>query len=233
MSTLREITYSILDILKPNNLSSSSLNEELVKQYIKVVRAQLIRQILSKNIPLDSVFIQSLGCISLIKADKSDCCDFPVGCKVLRTQVPIPTPIDGGTSLITRVGPVNLFEKAYQNVQLERVPFLKTNQYTRNIIKWFKANINGYIYLVTDGSLQSLGQEVVNIQGVFEDPEKVGEFINCSTGTACFNADSPYPFPESMLPTLKEMVMKRFLMIETSQPIDKNNDNNENSKQQS
>ena len=232
MSTLREIVYSILDVIKPNNLTSSSINEELVKQYVKVVRAQLIKQILSKNTPLDSIFIQSLGCVSLVKADKSECCDFPIGCKVLRTSVPIPSSVDGGTSLITRVGPVNIFEKSYQNIQLERVPFVGKNKYTKDIVKWFM-NTNGYLYLVTDESFQSLGLEIINIQGVFEDPEQVGTFKNCATGTVCFSADSPYPFPDSMLPILKEIVIKKFLLIETSQPIDKTNDANENSKPQS
>jgi hypothetical protein len=232
VSTLREIVYSILDVIKPNNLTSSSINEELVKQYVKVVRAQLIKQLLSKNTSLDSVFIQSLGCVPLVKTDKSECCDYPVGCKVLRTSVPIPSAVDGATNLITRVGPVSMFEKSYQNIQAERVPFIGKNKYTKGIIKWFNINTIGYIYLVTDESLQSLGLETVNIQGVFEDPEEVGNFRNCTTGTSCFNVDSQYPFPESMLPTLKEMVMKKFLIIESAQPIDKTNDANENSKPQ-
>lgn len=208
------------------------MTEELVKQYVKVVRSQLIKQILSKNTALDSSFIQSLGCVSLIKADKSECCDFPIGCKILKTAVPIPSVIDGGTSLITRVGPVNLYEKGYQNVASERVPFMGGNKYTKGIIKWFKMNNTGYLYLVTDESMQSLGMEVINIQGVFSDPEEVSSFKNCATGDTCFTMDSPYPFPDSMLPALTELVLKKFMIIEASQPIDKSNDLNENSKPQ-
>jgi hypothetical protein len=232
MSTLREIVYSILDVVKPNNLTSSSMTEELVKQYIKVVRAQLIKQSLSKNTSLHPSYIQSLGCVTLTKADKSECCDYPVGCKILRTSVQIPSVIDGATSLLTRVGPVNISEKTYQNVQFERVPFIGTNRYSKNIIKWFYMNNTNYVYLITDESYMSMGLEVINIQGIFEDPEEVGNFRNCSTGTSCFTEDSKYPIPDSILPILKELVIKKFMVIEASQPIDKTNDNNENSKPQ-
>lgn len=233
MSTLREIVYSILDTVKPNNLTSSSMTEELVKQYVKVVRAQLIKQSLTKNYSLPPSFIQSLGCVSLIKADKSECCDYPVGCKILRTSVPIPLPIDGNTSLITRVGPVNLTEKAFQNIQSERVPFSGKNKFSRSINKWFTMNNSNYLYILTDESISSMGMEVINIQGVFENPEDVGSFKNCTTGTSCFNADSAYPVPDSMVPIIVEIVAKKFMLIEASQPIDKTNDNNENSKPQS
>lgn len=232
MSTLREITYSILDVIKPNNLTSSSLTEELVKYHVKTIRAQLIKQSLAKNYSLHNSFIQSLGCVSLIKADKSECCDYPTGCKILRTSVPIPNVVDGCTSLLTRVGPVNLSEKSFQNIQQERVAFSGKNKYSKGIIKWFTMNNSNYLYLLTDESFASMGLEVINIQGVFEDPEEVGPFRNCITGTSCFNADSKYPLPDSMVPILQDMVLKK-LGIQVSQPIDKTNDDNENSKPQS
>lgn len=233
MSTLQEITYSILDVVKPNNLTSSSMTEELVKYYVKTVRAQLIKQNLSKNSPLHNSYIQSLGCVSLVTADKSECCEYPVGCKILRTSVPIPNPVDGNTILITRVGPVNITEKSYQNIPQERVPFSGKNKYSRGINKWFTINNSNYLYILTDESIQSMGLEVINIQGVFEDPEEVGQFKDCTTGVACFNSNSKYPIPDSLIPTLVELVQKKFMLIEASQPIDKTNDNNENSKPQS
>jgi hypothetical protein len=173
--------------------------------------------------------VQSLGCVNLVIADQSECCEYPSGCKILRTEVEIPSVVDSNINLLTRVGPVNISEKSFQNVQFERVPYLN-NKFTNNIIKWFTINNSNYIYFVVNDDYMKMGMEVVNIQGVFEDPELVGNFSDCKTGLSCFNSDSKYPIPESTIPILQEIIIKKFLAITVQQPIDKSNDNNENFK---
>lgn len=229
MSTLSEITYSILDTIKPNNLSGNDITTELIAYHIKNVRAQLIKQSMGKSYSLHNSYIQSLGCIKLVAADASECCEYPTGCIIMRTEVEIPSVVDCNTNLLTRVGTVNISEKSFQNIQFERVPYLN-NKYTNNIIKWFTINNSNYVYFVMNDDYMKMGMEVVNIQGVFEDPELVGNFTNCLTGLKCFNSDSKYPIPESTVPILQEIVIKKFLAITVQQPIDKSNDNNENFK---
>lgn len=229
MSTLNEIVFAVLDTVRPLNQTNSEITEELVKYYIKVVRAQLAKQNLSKHGSLHSQWFQSLGCVDIIKADPSECCAYPTGCIILKTELEIPNTIEGATNLLTRVGPVDITEKPYQYIEFERVPFEGTNKYTKNLIKWFTGSNSNYIYLLMDYSNYiNMGLEVIHMHGVFEDPEQLVDFQQCSTGEACFSADAKYPIPDSLVPTLVEMVIKKFILPQSQAPIDNSNDSSPN-----
>lgn len=229
MSTLNELVFSILDTVRPLNQTNSEITEELVKFHIKNVRAQLAKQSLSKNGTLANQWFQSLGCIDLVESDPSECCAFPTGCIILRTDVAVPNTIEGATNLLSRVGPVDITEKPYQYVEFERVPFEGTNKYTKNLIKWFVGSNDNHIYLLINNSnYLAMGLEVIHVHGVFEDPEQLVDFQQCSTGEACFSADSKYPIPDSMIPTLIEMVIKKFILPQSQAPIDSSNDSSTN-----
>lgn len=229
MSTLSEITFSILDNVRPLNQTNTDITEEIVKFYIKTVRAQLAKQTIQKNGVLGNAWFQSLGCVELVEADKSECCAFPTGCVILRTSVTIPKPIDSETSLLTRVGPVDITERPYQYIEFERVPFEGSNKYTRHFIKWFLGSNEDYVYLLMDeNDYINMGLEVIHMHGAFENPEDLVDFIQCSTGESCFSDDSKYPIPDSMIPTLIEMVIKKFVQPQSQAPIDNSNDGKTN-----
>lgn len=234
MSTLNDIVFSILDVVKPRNLTSSVITEELIKQYIKVVRAKLLREDLNKGHTVDSYIIQSLGCIPLVEVDKSECCLYATGCKILRTSVKIPSTIEmHSRQMFTRVGPVDRYDVSYQKIEAERVPFSGYNKYTKDLKKYFTLNNDGYLYLlVREGDLLDNSLEVISVQGIFEDPEELSKYTNCSTGQVCFSADSQYPIKEHMLPVLIELVIKKFIGVQSQSPIDNSNDNKENSESQ-
>jgi hypothetical protein len=229
MSSLNEITFAILDTVRPENMSNGNITTELIQYHIKNVRAQLAKQHVSKNGVLSSAWTQSLGCISLINADRSECCDYPTGCVILRTNIPIPTPIESRTSSITRVGPVNLTENSFQHIEFERVPFAGLNKYTKSLIKWFTINSSNYIYLlVPDNDYLINSLETINVQAAIEDPMLATTFTNCSTGEKCFNSDSRYPVPDSLVPTIIEMVIKKFVALQAQANVDKTNDGSTN-----
>lgn len=229
MSTLSEITFGVINTINPKSISGSPITKELVAFHLKNARAVIAKQQVGKYGTLDSSYIQSLGCIDLVQADKSECCEYPTGCVILRTAVKIPQTLSGSTNLLTRVGPVNLTEPAFQHVEFERVPFLGFNKYTKNTVKWFTPNFNNYVYLVVpEGDFLENSIEVIGINGAFEDPEMVSAFMNCSTGDSCFNADSQYPIPDSVIPIIQDMVIKNFVGIQFKQPIDSSNDNSNN-----
>ncbi len=224
MSTKNELIFSILDTVRPENMTNSDITTELVGFHIKNVRAQLIKQSLNKGYTPPNSCIQSLGCITVSLADKSDCCEYPTGCVILKTNVQIPQVIDYSTNLLTRVGPVDITERPYQNIEFERVPFEGYNKYTKNLIKWFIPNNSNYLYLLINAdNYLKLGLEVINVQGVFENPDDVSSFTNCSTGTTCFSSDSKYPVPDSMIPIIQEMVIKKFILPQSQAPIDSSN----------
>ncbi len=229
MSSLSEITFAILDTVRPENMSNGDISTELVQYHVKNIRSQLAKQAVGKNGVLSNSWVQSLGCISLVYADRSECCEFPVGCKILRTSVPIPNPIESRSSLITRVGPVDLTASNYQQIEFERVSFVGYNKYTNNLTKWFTINGSNYIYLlVKDDDLLLNSLETINIQAVLEDPMQATNFLNCVTGETCFNTNSRYPVPDSLVPTIIEMVIKKFISIQAQAAIDKSNDGSTN-----
>lgn len=225
MSTLAEITFGVINTINPKQISGSSITKELVAFHVKNVRAQLAKQAIGKYGTLESEYIQSLGCINLVLADKSECCEYPTECLILRTEVKIPQTLTGKTSLLTRVGPVNLTESSFQHIEFERVPFEGLNKYTRSLTKWFKTDFNNYLYiLVNEADYIKNGLEVINVRGAFADPEDCSDFITCSTNETCFSFDSEYPVPDSMIPIIQDMVIKNFIGIQFKQPIDSTND---------
>lgn len=230
MDTLNSIVFAILDTVRPDNMTSSDITEELIKFHIKNIRSQLIKQEANKGHSIDSYIIQSLGCIPLELADKSECCDYPTGCKILRTAVEIPSPIEMyNRQLITRFGPVSGTDRPWQQIEYERVPFEGTNKYTRNLYKWFTKNTNRRLYLlVPEDDLLHNSIEVGEISGVWEDPEELYNFKNCSTGEPCFSADSQFPVKSWMVPLIIELVIKKFVSIQAQAPIDSSNDNKTN-----
>ncbi len=228
MATLDQIVYSILDTVKPDNMTNSQITPELVRFHVKNVRAQLAKQTIGKYGVLPNQYFQPLGCVSLILADKSECCEFPTGCTILRSEIPIPNTIDGSTNLL-RVGPVDVTAEPFQPIEFERVPFEGYNRFTKHLTKWFINNNTNYVYLLVnteDYLLSSL--ETVSMQGAIEDPEVASNFVNCTTGGVCFSPDSKYPIPDSILPILQEMVIKKFVSMQAQQPIDSSNDNKQN-----
>ena len=228
--TLNELVFAVLDTVRPDNLTNSSISEELVKFHIKNTRAELIKQGANKGYTIDSYVIQSLGCIDLEEVDASECCEVPSGCKILRTNVSIPTPIKmHSRQLITRVGPVNRLEKSWQQIEFERVPFETPTRFTKNMIKWFTMNNNGRVYILVPADNMILRSiDICTIDGVWSDPEDLVTFHNCDTGEACFSGKSEFPCSEDMANTILKIVINEFVAKQNTQPIDVTNDNKTN-----
>lgn len=228
MSTLNEIIFSVLDLVKPKNQTQTNIPIELIKYHIKTVRAQLATQQINKYGTLGPQWWSNLGCIKVIEVDKSECCDFQTSCKILRTDTEMPNYIDGSTTLL-RVSPVNITQSIYQNIAFERVPFEGEGR-IKGLVKWFTTNSNNFVYLLTYDDYTLRGLEVVQIMAILDDPEDASNFTDCTTGI-CFSADDQYPCPNSIVSILIEIVAKR-LMIAIQNPIDSSNDNKVDPKQQ-
>jgi len=224
MSTLKEISFSILETVRPKASITEPITLELIKFHVKNTRAQLIRQELNKSRSVDNEIIQDLGCIDLVKVDRSECCSTDIGCVFLRTSIKIPGFIElNQKPLITRIGPVDKISKPWQLIQYERVPFEFLNKFTKNEIKVFLMNNNDYIYLaIHEDNILKKTLKKINIQGVLEDPEKASTFNQCS-GQVCFSDNSNFPVKDWMINSIKDLVIKTFIGPESKQPIDYSN----------
>jgi len=223
-TSLEELVYSILEIVRPRALTSELINESVIEYEINAVRAQLIKQDINRGYSVDSWIIQDLGCIDLELVDKSECCDVELGCKILRTVQQIPSPIElHQKQLITRIGPIDKMARPYDYIAYNRVPYSGRNsKFSKKVIRTFTKDNDGYIYIIADDSLDSILLSKINVQGVFEDPRLVSEFRHCS-GEVCYTNSSAYPVKSWMIPVIQEIVIAKFIGPQTKAMTDSEN----------
>lgn len=234
--TLNEIVYSIIEIIRPKLMSGDAINKDLVKFLVKNTRAALIRQDLNKAHTIDRSLIQDLGCVEVEIVDSAECCDIESECSFIRTKKPIPSLVElHNKTLLTRVGPIDKMGKAYEVLEYERVPYeiSSENPFTNKLLKAFMMNSKGYVYLlIPKNSKSKMMIEYINIQGVFEDPEQLREYASGCSGSACYSDDEPFPVKHWMINSIRDIVIQKYLGVQSQARIDTSNDNKVNPEQQ-
>lgn len=219
--SLNELAYSILNTIRGRSVITDVITTSQLKYHIKNTRAQLIKQDSNKGYSADSYIVQSLGCVDLILADKSECCNVNIGCTILRTKEPIPSVIElHHDQLWTRIGSVDFTQPAFDFISYERVPYESAGRFN-NTVKAFLMNNNGFMYfLVPDTKLKLM--KYANIQGVFEDPEDVSRFNNCN-GTSCYSDSTPFPVKAWMANSIEKIVIDMFADRQSKSSVDMTN----------
>jgi hypothetical protein len=220
--SLNELTFDLINLVRGGNtVSTEPISREQVKFWVINKRAQYIRNELNKSRSIDPYLIQDLGCVELVEVDRAECCSVEVGCTFLRTKHPIPSLVElHHKNLLTRVGPVDKISKPFDVIPYERVPYEFRNKFTRNSIKAFMMNNNGYLYLaIREGNNLAKLLDVINIQGVFENPRDVAKFSHCD-GKPCYTDDSPFAIKRWMIESLKQDILKTNFNIITQAPTD-------------
>ena len=189
--TQNEIVFNILQKVKPHLSDDTELSPRMVAFDVATQRALLLRNEFNKNRSIDPDTIQDLGCVAMELADPAECCDVSTGCKVLRTVLKIPNAIELYNDVaITTVGPVNKTLKAFSKTTFDGAKWVGNGKYTTGEIYWYLAN--NRIYLVSKSDKHKF-IEKINVRGVFENPEDVTPFTNCSDGSTCYSSNDPYP----------------------------------------
>ena len=178
--TENEAVFNILEKVKPYLNDDTELDPRTVAFDLANQRALFLRNEYNKNRSIDEDTIQDLGCVTMEPADPAECCVTTTGCKVMRTVLTLPTPIelynDNG---FTTVGPDNKTQKAFSKTTFTGSKFVGNGKYTSNEIFYYYAN--NRIYLVSNNDNHKF-IDTINIRGIFENPEGVAPFINCDTG---------------------------------------------------
>jgi hypothetical protein len=215
--TFNELAFNINNLVKLKTTSQEPVSLRQIKFNILAVRSRLIEEETNKNYTPDSSCIQTLKCVDVKLVDSSECNCITTGTKILRTVNKIPSVIEANhSSLLTRVGPVNISIRPFSIVPYSRVPYIGLNSFSNKTIYCFLHN--GYLYFIGDG-IKRLKK--INIQGVFENPEDVAEFIDCS-GETCYSDDQAFPVKYSMVPQITQIVTDKF--FPKTQFIDSSND---------
>lgn len=219
--TKAELVFSLWETVRQQPTISDSISQDYISFLVKNARATLIRQELNKGRSIDTYIIQDLGCVQIEPIDRAECCSVEVECVFMRTVKPIPSTIElKNSQVLTRVGPVDKIARPYDRVDANRVPFLGYNKFTRNTVRYFQKDTDGYLYLASGPNLGLL--EYINVQGVFENPEDAADYVGCDD-KPCFTDDSPYPVKAWMVDVIKTMVLKQLgIMIQA--PEDQTSD---------
>jgi hypothetical protein len=221
MNTLNKLKFSVLNRLDPL-YHQELVSLDLIEDMLINTRSLLIKNDLNKGHSLDSDLIQDLGCLELEEVD-TGCCDYPTDCKVLRTKEKLPTFIEiKDKTLLTRVGPVNILLSPYQIINYSRVSYLNNNRFFKKFIKAFLKD--NYIYIIIHNSnITGWGLNVINVQGVLEDPRDAYLFNNCENGN-CYTEESKFPIKSWMADALIEIVLEKLRKTHLS-PTDRNTNN--------
>jgi hypothetical protein len=192
------------------------------RQYAFIInyyRALLLRREIEQGRKAKGNWIQNLGQVDFIKADRNEACEIE-DC-IVRTELQIPSPIEiYENDLITYVGTTD-GRNPFQRTTSNRALWDSYAKYTGKLPKWYMQN--NYIYIENPPTSVF---EIGNIQGIFGDPLTAKEFMTsgCSPeSTECqdvLNFNFEYPLPEHLLDSLYKMMIDAEIKFGTMIPPD-------------
>ena len=204
--TLNEIAYNLLNLVRGGRSNDDEhISLDQIKFNIKHYRAMFIRRDYARNRLMTNHIEQDLGCIPLERVDASKCCNLPTNCTVYRTVLDIPKTVrfnmqDG----ITFIGAANGLN-TIPRVEPYFVEFLPFDKYTSNKSKAYVIEDKIYIY-------NPNGMEVINVRGVFEDPEVIANIATCEKGY-CYDDNTPFPMPMDMVSLITQGMLSGELRL--------------------
>ena len=220
---LSEIVYNIKNLIAGGIESDDeNLSNTQVAFMVGYYRAKLVKQEQQKWKLNRQAFIQNLGKVPLIEADKNECCD--IEACIVRTATKVPNPLEAVDSLnLTFVGEYG--GRPWDQQNHNSMYWAQARKYTGNEPAWYYQN--GYIYIVNPPTRMI---KFMNVQGVFEDPMVAEKFRTCdcpANATDCLDEDSldfEYKMPLHYVDLIVKMVAETELRILMTLPTDVSND---------
>jgi hypothetical protein len=215
--SLRTLIYDIFNIARgAQRTDDDPLTTKQVEAWIHHYRSMLIKQDIDKGKDPSTLYIQEISAIELepVKVTGDDN-SIVTDTMVYRTSVEIPKTIDfNHKSGLVYIGDV--YGNTIQLVPENRVNLQKYKRYSNDIPIAYRKNNRIYVY-------NSKELQYISIRGIFEVPSDLILLNNPATDSKVFTYDDPYPIPMSMVPVIKDMILKNELRIELSTLSDETN----------
>lgn len=204
--TLDEIAYNLLNSFRGGRSSNDdNISISQIKFNIKHYRAVFIRRDFARNGLVTRHLEQDLRCVQLERVDLSKCCNINIDCPAWRSIKKLPRTVRFNfEEAITYVGDITGLGRI-QLIKPYEVAYISADKFTGNNMKAYM--IEDYLYI-----LNNKGADYVNVRGIFEDPEKVGLFSDCS-GALCYTDDMPFPMPMDMVQAITQGMMNGELRL--------------------
>jgi hypothetical protein len=215
--TLNTIVTDLLNIIRSSKISrSESISKRQIEMWVHQYRSILIKQDIDKGKMPNPDYIQELPGLQLEVVDKSEGVDLGSGKYWLRTVLEIPKTIDFNFKPgFTYIGTID--GKEIQLVPESRVSWQQYKKYTADDNIAFLRGRK--LYLSTVSPLLHISP-----RGIWEIPTEVMNFQNLHADYTFGGWDTKYPIPSNMIPTLKEMILKKELGITVQSYSDSTND---------
>lgn len=214
--TLNEIAYNLLNLVRGGRSNhDENISLDQIKFNIKHYRAVFIRRDFARNGLITRHLEQDLGCLDLIRVDASKCCSLPSTCPVYRTELPLPKTVRFNfKEAITYTGDVTGLGRIPM-IQPYEVSYLPYDKHTNNNPKTYM--IEDYLYLYNPK-----GMDVINVRGIFEDPEEVQRFKTCDG--PCYDENYSFPMPMDMVSLITAGLLNGELKLLAGSFTDDEND---------
>lgn len=215
-----QLVYDIYSVIHAKTLSDDNvLAYKHLSYLIDNTRSTLISQSYQKRLFVNPDITQTLSCTDVELVNSSYCPCEITGCEIYRTELEIPKTIESASkNLFTRVGSVLLGTRPYQQVSINRLPYIDGSKITKDFTKWFLHD--QHLYFLTNNYIDK-----VSITGVFEYPEEAARFSHC-TGQPCYTDDTLYPVSRKMVEQIKQIILNTNIRIEANPLTDNVNDAN-------
>ncbi len=201
--SLSNIVDNILQIARNNNITESEhLSRHQIELWIKYYRAMLIKQAIDKGYDVDEAYVSTIEPIHLDVVQTYPGKHVYVGDRELPVLI----------SFRYRPGVVAVRDMYGNIIQLGSYTKAKLQRYRKATCKDYIAWVRGNKVYVEGDSNQL---EYIEVDVIAEDPTEE---------KACYNPDSDYPIPASMIPTITQMILEKELKILVTQPSDVTND---------
>ena len=215
IGTLDNIIDDIILTARNSNVSrSENLSKRQVEFWIRNYRVLLLKQDADKGRPLNPDYLQTIPNIELEVVDRADENNNPMesGYYRLKSIRKLPVPIDltfGSTLVIT-----DMLGAEIQVIPKSRMWTVKNKRWTgKELYAYIEG---GYIYIESPDML-----EYISATGLFENPDEVTDFF----GPVCYDrANTRFPIPSHLIPTIKQMIFSNDLKIQLAMPTDLTND---------
>lgn len=223
MATIRKIVFDVREALKQYT-DDTNIDDRYIIYLYNNKRAKYLRQDLNNfQRTVDNSIVQKL-CLELEEVSINECnLDYDCG-TIMRTKRPIPKPLELHLkSAITNIKPTTKIALPFNFVNKERAVLSKYAGFNNSIYAFL--DIDLHIYLVSESNAVKL-IECITIDGVFEDPLELANYLNCcgcEIPKVCFDEDTTeYPLSAHHIDFIREEIIRT--LIGTLQlPEDKNN----------
>lgn len=236
MASLNEISYRILNIIRPKLSDDDAIDISEIKFDVNNIRSTLLKRKFNKKyFEIPSNLVQTLDNLSVSYVNSSTVFSPEIAANtvLLKSNLKLPKILQSnmGKSIIKEVSAANILSDNFTVINGRFAKSSGSGKFNkRNAFVFIE---DDYLYIITKRLIYK-ALEYVNIQAVFEDGNAIKDFKNAnySTDTSdtmydanlLYTDDDEYPVTLDMIKEIEDIIVYNKLLTENNAAIDSNND---------